>query len=80
MGRVDSDSEPSGQTSAAETAAGRVSDRNGTSQLMGPQTETLDRLLGRTETELCAAKTRESWSLFAILRAAYRARTSDPKR
>jgi predicted nucleotidyltransferase len=47
---------------------------------MGPQTETLDRLLGRTETELCAAKTRESWSLFAILRAAYRARTSDPKR
>lgn len=47
---------------------------------MGPQTETLDRLLGRTEAELCAAKTRQGWSLFAILRAAYRARTSDPKR
>jgi hypothetical protein len=47
---------------------------------MGPQAETLDRLLGRTEAELGAAKTRQGWSLFSVLRAAYQARASDPTR
>lgn len=80
MGRVGIDSQPCGQPSTDGPVSPKVADRRGTSQFMGPQAETLDRLMGRTEAELGAAKTRRGWSLFSILRAAYQTRKSDPKR
>ncbi len=80
MGRVGSDGRSPGQTSGDATAARRASDRSSKVQFMGPQDETLDRLLGRTEAEMGAAKTCSSWSLFSVLRAAYQTQTSDPTR
>jgi hypothetical protein len=44
---------------------------------MGPQAETLDRLLGRTEAELGAAQNRRGWSMLSVLRAAYQTWASD---
>lgn len=80
MGHIASDGRPSGQTLDDTAAAQEMSGRGDTIQFMGPQAETLDRLLGRTEAELGAAKTRQGWSLFSVLRAAYQARASDPTR
>ena len=80
MGRIGSDNRPCSRTPAAESAVPQPRARGDTSQFMGPQDETLDRLMGRTEAELGAAKKRSGWTLLAVLRAAYRARTSDPKR
>ena len=50
----------------------------GTIKFMGPQAETLDRLLGRTEAELGAAQNRRGWSLLSVLRAAYQTWAFDP--
>jgi len=80
MEQSGSESRPGGQTSGKEDSAQRPSEPCETIQFMGPQAETLDRLLGRTEAELGAAKTRSGWSLFSILRSAYQALSSDPKR
>jgi len=80
MGRIGSDNRPCSHTPAEDSAAQQPRAHSDTSQFMGPQDETLDRLLGRTEAELGAAKKRSGWTLLAVLRAAYRARTSDPKR
>jgi hypothetical protein len=77
MGHIASDGLPSGQTPDARAAAQNRSEQQGTIQFMGPQAETLDRLLGRTEVELGAAQSRRGWSLFSVLRAAYRTLASD---
>jgi hypothetical protein len=78
MGQLGSESQPSGQTPGDGDSAQRPSERRRTLSFMGPQAETLDRLLGRTEVELGVAKSRRGWSLFSILRAAYQALSSDP--
>ena len=80
MGRVGSESPSCGGPPTEEVAGHQLGAHSGASLYLGPQAETLDRLLGRTEAELGAAMTRRSLSLFAILRANYRARTSYPKR
>ena len=80
MGDTESESQPSGQTSGNGDSAQAPSERCGTSPLLGPPAETLDRLLGRTEAELGAAEARRGWSLFSTLRAAYQALSSDPNR
>jgi hypothetical protein len=80
MGHTGSESQPTDQISGDGDSAQRPSGRRATIQFMGPQAETLDRLLGRTEAELGAAQTRRGWSLFSILRAAYQALSSDPNR
>ena len=80
MGRVGSESPSFGGPPIEEVAGHQLGAPSGASQYLGPQAETLDRLLSRTEAELGAAMTRRSLSLYAILRANYRARTSDPKR
>ena len=80
MGRVGSESPSCGGPPTEEVAGHQLGAHSGASQYLGPQAETLDRLLGRTEAELGAAMTRRSLSLYAILRANYRTRTSDPKR
>lgn len=80
MGRIGSENRPCSRKPAEESAVQQPKARSDTSQFMGPQDETLDRLMGRTEAELGEAKERRGWSLLAVLRAAYRARTSDPKR
>jgi hypothetical protein len=79
MGRIGSDNRPC-STPAEESVVQQPRPSSDTSQFMGPQDETLDRLMGRTEAELGEAKKRSGWSLLAVLRAAYRARTSDSKR
>jgi hypothetical protein len=48
--------------------------------LMGPQAETLDRLMGRTEEDLRATDFRQRQSRLANVRAAYCARHSESKR
>ena len=80
MGQSASDGRPSSQTPDGRPAAQKMSERGNTIEFMGPQAETLDRLLGRTEAELGAAKIRQGWSLFSVLRAVYQTRASDPNR
>ena len=80
MGHIGSDGRPSGQTADGRAAAQEMSERGGAIQFMGPQAETLDRLLGRTEAELGAAKIRQGWSLISVLRAAHQAQAPDPNR
>ena len=77
MGHIASDGRPSGQTLDDTAAAQEMSGRGDTIQFMGPQAETLDRLLGRTEAELGAAQNRRGWSMLSVLRAAYQTWPSD---
>ena len=78
MGHIASDGRPSGQTLDDTAAAQEMSGRGDTIQFMGPQAETLDRLLGRVEAELGVEQNRRGWSLLSVLRTAYRTWAPDP--
>ncbi len=78
MGYITSDGRPSGQTADGRATAQSMSERRGTIQFMGPQAETLDRLLGRVEAELGAAQNRRGRSLLSVSRAAYQTWAADP--
>ena len=80
MEPIRSESQPCAQAVSEEPAGQRPRTHRDKRQFTGSQDETIDRLIIRAEAELGATETRPEWHLFAILRAAYRAKTSDPRR
>ena len=77
MAHIGPDGRPSGQIPDDRASVQSMSERSGTIQFMGPQAETLDRLLGRTDAKLGAAQNRRGWSMLSVLRAAYQTWASD---
>lgn len=75
-----SESQPCAQVVSEDPAGQRPRAHREKRQFTGFLDDTIDRLTTRAEAELGAAEARRDWCLLAILRAAHRAQTSDPRR
>lgn len=80
MAPTESESPPCAQAVSEDSIGQRPRTHCEKRQFTGSLDETIDRLIIRAEAELGATETRPEWRLFAILRAAYRAQTSEPRR
>jgi hypothetical protein len=75
-----SESPPRAQAVSEEPVGQSPRTQSEKRQFTGSLDETIDRLIIRADAELGVTEARPEWRLFAILRAAYRAKTSDPRR